>query len=391
MALPPAVYNLIATFLRFSAPEKDQIYAVGGRKRHLDDISGYLDEVEMFDWFRFEWRALAPISVKRVGGAVVCVDGCLYVAGGYCSRISQPVSSVEKYDPETEEWATVAPMLGARYGHAMATLDGKIYVMGGDAGGNDRMLSSCEMYDPKTDVWSEIARLPVKLAGGRVQVYGKNILYVGGCAEASLSDVVWSYSTEKDIWEPYARMSVGRSAFALGRLENGEAPALVVAGGFLDEDVAGGRDAAFSAELVSLDTTSSAGSPRSDEGTPRTLPPLPEQRSGCGAVTVKRDRVMNGSPRSTVSPDPVAFDFDMKGDECLVLLGGEEMSQEKDATTGMFNTAWIFDSRAWSWVASEVLPPMLTGRTALGICIAPGYPRSYGFYAEEESSARPRP
>ena len=53
--------------------------------------------------------------------------------------------------------------------------------------------------------WSEIAKLPTKLAGGRVEVDRGRILYVGGCAELSLSDVVWSYDTDRDVWEPYTR------------------------------------------------------------------------------------------------------------------------------------------------------------------------------------------
>jgi len=410
LALPPAVYMHIATFLRFQAPLKDQIYAVGGRNRHLEDSSGYLNEVEMFDWFRGEWRDLPSISMKRVGAAVVCVDGCLYAAGGYCARISQPVASVEKYDPEREQWTTVAPMLGARYGHAMAAVDGKIYVMGGDAGGADRMLSSCEVYDPRENVWSEIARMPCKLAGGRVEVHGNKILYVGGCAEASLSDVVWAYDVETDVWEPFARMSVGRSAFALGRMElGGESQALVVAGGFLDEEAQG--VASVSVELVGLprseraessddESPSASRSPASSTysspgGSPqsgtnagqgfspafraRAVPPLPEQRSGCRAVTVKRSRVWSGADEDLRLPSCKEDAFD-DGD-CLVLLGGEEVQVEQDtATPSMYDSAWIFDSRTWRWVASDVVPPMRTGRTALGVCIAPGYPRSYGFY-----------
>jgi hypothetical protein len=286
-------------------------------------------------------------------------------------------------------------MFGARYGHAMAAVDGKIFVMGGDAGGTDRMLSSCEVYDHQTNVWSEIAPMPCKLAGGRVEVHGNKILYVGGCAEASLSDVVWAYDVELDVWEPFARMSVGRSAFALGRMElGGESQALVVAGGFLD-DHAQGVDR-VSAEIVGLppserhsersessDDESSPRSPSSPAMSPSlralTVPPLPEQRSGCRAVTVKRSRVWSGTDEE-LSPPNWGLD-DVDDEDCLVLLGGEEVQVEQDtATPSMYDTAWIFDSRAWRWISSDVVPPMRTGRTALGVCVAPGYPRSYGFY-----------
>jgi hypothetical protein len=111
----------------------------------------------------------------------------------------------------------------------------------------------------------------------------------------------------------------------------------------------------------------------------RAVPPLPEQRSGCRAVTVKRSRVWSGSdcdfsPRSSKEDE-------MDDAECLVLLGGEEVQVEHDSgAPSMYDTAWIFDSRAWRWFASDVVPPMRTGRTALGVCVAPGYPRSYAFY-----------
>jgi len=388
-ALPPGVYAAISSFLRFEHPVEEQIYVVGGRKRHLEDSSGYLDEVEMFDWFRHEWRNVPPISTKRVGAAAVCVDGCLYVAGGYCSRISQPVASVERYCAETEAWSTVAPMLGARYGHAMAAVDGRIYVMGGDAGGTDRMLATCEVYDPRTNAWSEIAKLPTKLAGGRVEVDRGRILYVGGCAELSLSDVVWSYDTDRDVWEPYTRMSVGRSAFALGRVEVEGDPALVVAGGFLDEQDLGagaendGLDYSHSAELVCLTRPRAPSEDDSSDDSSATsplsmhrVPALPEQRSGCRAVTVKRDKVWSAA--SAKGERGLSNDV-------LVLLGGEEMRADKESgedvrAPAMFSTSWIFDARAWQWVEGEVLPPMRTGRTALGVCVAPGYPRSYGFY-----------
>merc|ERR1719473_1540240 len=134
--------------------------------------------------------------------------------------------------------------------------------------------------------------MPCKLAGGRVEVHGNKILYVGGCAEASLSDVVWAYDVDDDVWEPFACMSVGRSAFALGRMElGGESQALVVAGGFLDERVQNGV-AHVSSELVDLPRSErSPTHPESadDESLPRspispatspslralTVPPLP--------------------------------------------------------------------------------------------------------------------
>jgi hypothetical protein len=110
-----------------------------------------------------------------------------------------------------------------------------------------------------------------------------------------------------------------------------------------------------------------------------TVPPLPEQRSGCRAVTVKRSRVCSGTD-DELSPAS-SKEFDLDDEDCLVLLGGEEVQVEQDmAAPSMYDTAWIFDSRAWRWIASDVVPPMRTGRTALGVCVAPGYPRSYGFY-----------
>jgi len=94
---------------------------------------------------------------------------------------------------------------------------------------------------------------------------------------------------------------------------------------------------------------------------------------------VKRSRVWSGADEDLRLPSCKEDAFD-DGD-CLVLLGGEEVQVEQDtATPSMYDSAWIFDSRTWRWVASDVVPPMRTGRTALGVCIAPGYPRSYGFY-----------
>jgi len=68
-----------------------------------------------------------------------------------------------------------------------------------------------------------------------------------------------------------------------------------------------------------------------------------------------------------------------------VLLGGEEivLDQAPDAgSPAVFASTWLFDAHQWKWVAKDLLPPMRTGRTALGVCVAPGYPRGFRYFAE---------
>merc|ERR1719258_785391 len=85
--------------------------------------------------------------------------------------------------------------------------------------------------------------MPCKLAGGRVEVHGHKILYVGGCAEASLSDVVWAYDVEADVWESFARMSGW--ALSLRARPDGARRRVASAGGrgrFLGRGCAWGRE-----------------------------------------------------------------------------------------------------------------------------------------------------
>ncbi len=57
-------------------------------------VLGFLKCCEMFDSFRNEWRRLPDLPEPRVGAAATCVNGRIYVAGGYSLEITDTMASV---------------------------------------------------------------------------------------------------------------------------------------------------------------------------------------------------------------------------------------------------------------------------------------------------------
>jgi N-acetylneuraminic acid mutarotase len=142
------------------------LYVVGG----ADDCRDYdscLASAECYDPSAGEWRALPNMSVERKGCAAACIDGLLYVVGGYNGDY---LASAECYDPSTGEWRAVPNMSVARYGCAAASIGGLLYVVGGNNGDDDSdvdeapAVASVECYDPSTKQWKGLPDMSVARA-----------------------------------------------------------------------------------------------------------------------------------------------------------------------------------------------------------------------------------
>ena len=73
--------------------------------------------------------------------------GGLIVVGGYSGTAldGSPLKSVELYEASAGQWRALPDMSVARSGCAAVCIDGNVYVVGGYDGGSD--LKSAEMYD----------------------------------------------------------------------------------------------------------------------------------------------------------------------------------------------------------------------------------------------------
>ncbi len=64
----------------------------------------------MYDTSTGQWRALLDMSLAREGCAAVCIDGSVYVMGGYDGRSSAFLKSAEVYDPSAGQWRALPDM-----------------------------------------------------------------------------------------------------------------------------------------------------------------------------------------------------------------------------------------------------------------------------------------
>ena len=80
-----------------------------------------MKSAEMYDTSAGLWRALPDMSVAREGCAAVCIDGNVYVMGGYDGATQ--LASMECYDPIASEWRTLPSMSSARWYCAAVACD----------------------------------------------------------------------------------------------------------------------------------------------------------------------------------------------------------------------------------------------------------------------------
>mmetsp|Transcript_84247 Transcript_84247/g.214470 ORF Transcript_84247/g.214470 Transcript_84247/m.214470 type:complete len:578 (+) Transcript_84247:100-1833(+) len=243
--LPGCLYGTaIAPFLHFGAPQRDQIYALGGRFEEQ-----VLSTVEMFDTWRGKWVSQPPMAAKRCGCAAAALPGGgLLVVGGYDERgiVDGLLHSCEVFDPVIQKWAPCEhPLRRPRWGHACATLGGLVYTVGGcslreGAPAHEAFmetLSSCEVLDPSGATgsgWRPAPSLCVARSGARVVALGSNYLaVVGGCddvfgrSEVLSSVELFDISTQR--WELLAPLlQVPRSTAAVAAIDDGR---IMVVGG----------------------------------------------------------------------------------------------------------------------------------------------------------------
>jgi N-acetylneuraminic acid mutarotase len=116
----------------------------------------------------------------RLEGAMVAVDGKLYVVGGSPNNGGAYYSDVEVYDPVANSWSTDATTgtCTPRLGIAAVYCNGLIYEMGGATTSDYSNVN--EAYDPVAKSWSTKAPMPVKRGLYALQFSGNYIYAMSG-------------------------------------------------------------------------------------------------------------------------------------------------------------------------------------------------------------------
>ena len=88
----------------------EKVYITGG----LGQGDNMLKSCEVYDKMTNEWYFIASLTVPRVHGSMVCVDGTLYVLGGYTRGVKN--NTVECYDHEKGKWCVKTTLPSSKDG-----------------------------------------------------------------------------------------------------------------------------------------------------------------------------------------------------------------------------------------------------------------------------------
>uniref|UniRef100_A0A7S2D4U6 Uncharacterized protein n=1 Tax=Alexandrium andersonii TaxID=327968 RepID=A0A7S2D4U6_9DINO len=137
--------------------------------------------------------------------------------------------------------------------------------------------------------------------------------------------------------------------------------------------VVGGAPSLASSEVYSLrelaDSAYSSSSSSSEHSRLiETVADLAEGRMGCQAVTMQLPAPDGRYPLCTRT--------------CVVVVGGENGEEDwegNQAHVRQFSSGLIFDVEDNEWRPESALPPMMVPRTAMALCVGPGYIRGYPY------------
>ena len=198
------------------------------------------------------WKALAPMSTRRISAVAVEAGGKIYVMGGAghhpgAKDPAAPITNTtphrsldtnEVYDPATNQWETRMTMPTARNHAAVGVVNGKIYVIGGRVGALNVTSASntnlVEVYDPAADSWGAVGmRMPTVRTGFGWGTYRGRIFVVGGETYGShivsVVRAVEAYDPATNLWTRYPSLPLARHGVNVAVIGN----RLYVAGGHI--------------------------------------------------------------------------------------------------------------------------------------------------------------
>lgn len=397
----------VQQFVSWDRPVEGALFVFGGRSGRLGDARQYLCSVEYLDPTSLEWRRGPDMKFARVGLSASYLEDHFYVIGGYNQLSNDPQKSVEKLNIHTLTWSDCAPLLVPRYGHSACACKGQIYVMGGDHGGV--LIPFAERYDPLSDSWERIPDMPLRVAASRAVCIDEKVYLFGGCDPSvpgdRASDAILMFDPTTNRWTVLAkRMALGRTAFSLAPLTDGQ-KGVVIAGGF---DLSTRPEVEMrSVEIISVDSSNSNDDNRSLKVVP---PPLPIPRAGCQGVSIPTQLLAAPLAKASSLPFIVLGGeyIDPSTGKCKVfdnstMLVNKEFAPLPKTPPRLYNLAGRAmmalkrsrhhsptnyhisgDSLHWS---DNVIPPMLKQRTAFAACVGKVWPKGFRYSDSDDASS----
>ena len=206
-----------------------QAVACGGTIVVLGGINGtnvVQSTTWAFDPVAEVWATdLPPMPTGRFRFSAACLDGHVYVAGGYASSAdgddgdnAKCLATVDRYDVAGKTWDSVANLATARGDMALAASAGKLYAMGG-YGASWNPVDATEVFDPATGAWSAAAVLPNAGKGDISAVEIGGVIYVPGGWNTKFKDELVAYDAAGNSWSTLAPMQAPRGDKAVAVLD----------------------------------------------------------------------------------------------------------------------------------------------------------------------------
>ena len=179
-----------------------------------------------FDPFAEVWATdLPPMPTGRTRFSAACLDGHVYVAGGYASYAhgedddnAHCLATVDRYDVAGKTWEKVANLTTARGDMALAAAAGKLYAIGG-YGPSWVAVAETEVFDPATGAWSAAAVMPHSGKGDISAVEIDGVIYVPGGWNGKFKDELVAYDAAGNSWTTLAPMQTPRGDKAVAVLD----------------------------------------------------------------------------------------------------------------------------------------------------------------------------
>jgi N-acetylneuraminic acid mutarotase len=250
-----------------------------------------LRSAEFYNPLTQQWCALPMMRVARSGCAAVCVDGSVYVIGGWDGRSSQ--KSAEVYDGSAGQWRALPEMSAARNGCAAVCVEGDVYVMGGNESGHSD-LKSAECFDTSTGQWRALPEMSMARSGCAAVCVEGDVYVIGGNNGSSQLNSVERYDPSARQWWALPEMSVARFGCAAACVEG-------------NVYVVGGHDGHCCLKTAECYDTST--------GQWHALPQMSVARCGCTAVCVEGNVYVAGGYDGAIKHsnaecyDPVANEW----------------------------------------------------------------------------------
>ena len=109
---------------------------------------------------------------------MVCLDGIIYLVGGYENTQFSPTDALYSLDTKTMTWTECSSMNSERRYLSATALGNKLVVVGGHDG--RRRLKSAEIYDPSTNQWDELPDMAMQRSDAACVEFEGSVYAIGG-------------------------------------------------------------------------------------------------------------------------------------------------------------------------------------------------------------------